>query len=411
MTKTTWNGRRGFVFHDACWALLENAFHPTAVPISRVFEVCDSIPMIMGRDRLHWDHDYGGLALPRASFFPWEERFADRRQFSGSDEPFDSTPYCADPLAVEEADAILADGLREAPNEMKDLTITSSTRDPFRSLPVELCSAIAFNLPTTDALNARLASKSFWHLFDSQQFWASRFKGSLDRSWLFEAHNITDALDWRSLYRRTSHERLGHGLQNRERVWGLIQGLSPLLELHLDRPSSELSPPWTFTPEESRQWVLVGGNMEEEPLEFSQLEKGCQRFWSQQMGIPEDLSEITTASIRIGCSVYVVGISLATATGEVLRLGYHGTATESTLSVSGLTGLNVAVGLGGIHAIQYIDESGAPSAWLGCAGDAPKTERLAIGRRITALEVAFDVGTASSLTLPRGRCCVLIWLG
>ena len=402
MTRAKWNGRRGFVFHDACWSLLEQALHPAPVPIARVFEVCNSIPTVMGGDRLNWDHDYGGLALKRDSLFPWEERFADRRQFPDpeSEGPFDPALYCADPLAIGEVDAILTDGLREAPDERRNLPLTSSGRDPFGSLPVELCSAIAFNLPTSDALNARLASRSFWHLFDSQQFWLSRFRGSSDRSWLFEAQHTTNARDWRSLYRRTSHGRLGQGLRNRKRIWGLAQDLLPLVKLHLNGFLPELSSPWTVSPGESWQWVLAAGNTEEESFEFSQLEKGCRRFWRQQVAIPENLSQISISTARVGHSVYVAGITLATAAGEVLRLGYHGAATESSLSVSGLMGFNVATGLGGIHAIQCIDQSGTPSAWLGCPDDVPKTERLAIGTRVTALEVGFDVGTLFTPFVP-----------
>jgi hypothetical protein len=63
-------------------------------------------------------------------------------------------------------------------------------------------------------------------------------------------------------------------------------------------------------------------------------------------------------------------------------------------------GFNVATGLGGIHAIQCIDQSGTPSAWLGCPDDVPKTERLAIGTRVTALEVGFDVGTLFTPFVP-----------
>ncbi len=45
---TTTSGRqhalRGFMFHEACWVLLDRAFHPALVPLKRVFDICDSFP-------------------------------------------------------------------------------------------------------------------------------------------------------------------------------------------------------------------------------------------------------------------------------------------------------------------------------------------------------------------------------
>lgn len=401
MSKVEWNHRRGFVFHDECWSLLEQAFYPNPVPLVRVFEVCDSLPLVMGGGSINWGHDYGGLALLRDGFFPWEERFADRQFPDGWLE----TPYSAEPLAALEVDEVLADTPRAAdiPRVTPGIlpSTVSSGQDPFNMLPVEPCLAIALYLPTPDALNARLASRSFWPIFSSQQFWASRFKGGLERSWLFEVWHLNDVRDWRWLYYCTTDGRIGRGLRNRKRIWGLIQHLAVLLELRLH--DLELSPPWKPPLEESRTWVLAGGNMEEEPFEFSQLENGCRRFRSRQLAIPGSVSQVSASTARVGNSAYIAGISLATAAGEVLRLGYQG-ASERSIQVSCLTGFNVAVGLGGIHAIQCIDGD-APSTWLGCPDDAPKTERLAVGTQITALEVAFDVRIFVVFSTAYGGVC------
>ena len=71
----------------------------------RVFEVCDSLPKVMTGDSINWGHDYGGLALLRHGFFPWEERFVDRQFPDG----WFNTPYSAEPLVVSEVHEILAD--------------------------------------------------------------------------------------------------------------------------------------------------------------------------------------------------------------------------------------------------------------------------------------------------------------
>jgi hypothetical protein len=143
-------------------------------------------------------------------------------------------------------------------------------------------------------------------------------------------------------------------------------------------------------------WVLAAGNMEQESVVFSQLEKGCRRFWSARVAVPAGMiSRVSVSTVRLGNLTYIVGLSLTTTAGQVAWLGYKG-ASERSVPLSGLRGFNVAVGLGGIHALQCIDgPTGEPTAWLGCSEDAPKTERLALGGTVTALKVGFDVGALS----------------
>jgi hypothetical protein len=136
--------------------------------------------------------------------------------------------------------------------------------------------------------------------------------------------------------------------------------------------------------------------MEQESVVFSQLEKGCRRFWSARVAVPAGrISQVSASTVRLGNLTYIVGLSLSTAAGEVAWLGYKG-ASERSVPLSGLWGFNVAVGLGGIHALECIDgATGGPMAWLGCPEDAPQTERLAVGGTVTALKVGFDVGALS----------------
>jgi hypothetical protein len=109
MTQGAVNGKRGFVFHDACWSLIKQAFYPDPIPHERLFEVLDSVPMVMAGDSIDWGHDYGGLALLNGEkdYFSWEYylRFADRQFRDG----WSDTPYGANPLASAEATEILAE--------------------------------------------------------------------------------------------------------------------------------------------------------------------------------------------------------------------------------------------------------------------------------------------------------------
>ncbi|KAK3306367.1 uncharacterized protein B0T15DRAFT_395083 [Chaetomium strumarium] len=392
MSQPEINGKRGLIFHAACWSLLEQAFYPNPVPHDRLFEVCDSLPYVMDGSSLNWGHDYGGLAILKdKEFFPWEPRFADRYFPEG----IYHTAYSVDPFPVAEVEQILTER-PQAPPVM--FTSSSSVpkaaafpgHDPFNSLPVELCSAIAEYLSTSDALNARLSSRAFWHLFDSQQFWASRFKAGSDRSWLFEVRNQKDGRNWRWLYHRTALNRVKEGLLNRRRIWALIQGIKAILELRWRELPADLPPAWHLDPEHEGEWVLAAGSVREEPEGFSQLEEGCRRFKSQKLRIAGHISRIAVSTVRLGSLEYIAGISLTTAAGEVVRLGYSNTA-ERSVHLAGLAGFRLAVGLHGIHGLQCIDaQTWEPTAWLGNPDGAPRTERAVGKAEVTALEVGFD---------------------
>ncbi|KAK4244458.1 hypothetical protein C7999DRAFT_43903 [Corynascus novoguineensis] len=303
------NGRHSFIFHDTCWSLLEQTFHPA--PLLRIFEVCDSLPFGMLWGNMDWGHDYRELAIPIDSI--------------------------ADPLTVSEVVDILREAPTYIPPPSRELFPTGSAivlggNDLFNSLPTELCSAIAAYLETRDVLNARCASRSFWHVFHSHQFWASRFRGNSDRTWLFEFRNHKEAIkDWRWLYRRT------------------IDGPN-VLELSWTELPSELPPLWrSLPPQECQTWLIR----------------------TQQVAIPNNLTHISASVACIGNLKYIVGISLTTSTRETRSIQLSGE----------LAGFNVAC-------INRETRESIP--WLGCPDDVPRTERLSLGTRIIALEAGLD---------------------
>lgn len=190
------DGRHGFIFHDACWGLLEKAFHPSPVPLSRLSDVCESLPFPLLSVGISWGHDYGGASIvDNEHHFPFEDRFFDR-DYMDPDPVLSANPYEAD-----EAHNLLTEAPEEPPSPqgLNPNTIEPE-QDNFYALPEELRSAIAIFLPTLDVLNLRLASRSFWTIFNSQQFWASRFKHKSDRSWLLESQDGAQPRDWRWLY-------------------------------------------------------------------------------------------------------------------------------------------------------------------------------------------------------------------
>jgi hypothetical protein len=322
--------------------------------------------------------------------------------------------YKINPLAQSEVEGILAEAPQTPPSQDSVLSTRSSSsgRDPFTLLPEELCSAVAAYLPTPSVLNARRASRSFWLVFDSQHFWASRFKGNAsERAWLFEVAQDLEVpggigrRDWRWLYHRTLDSRLGPGARNRTRIWRLIQHVADLLalswnELPLNMPLPFQIPSLPEHESPSPPWIVAAGSIREWGKAFRQLHASCARSKVQRVAIPtDDISRITASTVCLGGSRYIAGLSLTATNGAVVHLGYRAASSERSLQVEGaaLTGFNLAIGLGGIHALQCVSGSGLgrqESAWLGDPSNGPKTERLS---RVTTsgqtmlLELGFDV--------------------
>lgn len=392
MQQSEVNGRHGYILHDTCWSLMERAFFPNTVPHARLFEVCDSLPFPMDGSTISWGHDYLGLVSTNSAVnFPWEDRFHDR-EFSEPDPVFSSDPY-----RVPEVDQILAEPLQGPPDTISAAPASVPTGwDQLSTLPTELFAAIAFYLATPDFLNARLASRGFWSIFYSQQFWASRFMPGAERSWLFEVRSAKQTRNWRSLYRRTNDSRIGPGLRNRKRIWQLIGLIQDILSLGRIEP---LSSPVTTDQSgpATSSWTLVTGRLWEKPDHgpFSLFNEGCRLFHRQTVVVPQTLCRFTVSCVRVGESEYIAGISLTSTDGKAVYLGYRA-ANRQSFEASKISGFNLAVGSRGIQAIQCIARPGCTSPWLGCPHDSPKTKRLVVTACVEALEAGFDVSRVPS---------------
>ncbi|KAG7053494.1 F-box domain-containing protein [Colletotrichum scovillei] len=373
------DGRHGFIFHDACWGLLEKAFHPSPVPLSRLSDVCESLPFPLLSVGISWGHDYGGASIvDNEHHFPFEDRFFDR-DYMDPDPVLSANPYEAD-----EAHNLLTEAPEEPPSPqgLNPNTIEPE-QDNFYALPEELRSAIAIFLPTLDVLNLRLASRSFWTIFNSQQFWASRFKHKSDRSWLLESQDGAQPRDWRWL------------LQNRIRVWNLAQKVVAALDFQWVDSGSEPSQQQGPT-----QRLKVSGDLWERPSgpHHSHVDKGCLLRETYRLTIPEDLSTVSVWSIPVGDILYIAGLKFATATGDVRQIGYR-TTVEQSVEISDIIGFKLAVGERGIQALQCINQNSHTSHWLGSPGTSLKTMRFNVGERINYLDIGFDGCKVVSLAI------------
>ena len=378
------HGRYGFPFHEACWSLLEKAYFPTPIPGKALFDVCRSLPFPLEGSGVNWGHDFGGLVLAdNLNRYPWEDRFEDRARYSA--------PCLAarkDPYHVPEIQQLLHED-PQAPPALSSSEPVTTVDNCFSALPEELCIMIACNLPTVDALNTRRASRSFLPIFNSQQFWASRFEANADRAWLFESQEW-GRTHWRWLYRRTHKAHLTGGMQNRERVWKLIQCIQGTLRLQWT--GSPVLPSPSPNPANVR-WLEATSDLRPEmyPGPYLGFNEGCRRFREQQTSIPISLSHVVFSVIQLGDAKYIAGMRLVSSQGEDIQLGYRTEGREFTLDITLLAGFNLAVGSRGIQGIQCITSDRQTSQWFGSTHMAPRTRRLAVSNPITAIKAGFDV--------------------
>lgn len=384
------NGRHGFVLHDACWHLLQRAFQPGEIPLTRLLELCESLPLPLRGNGVCWGHDYGGLLiLDDQDHYPWEDRLMEHPHNTKTREYARENPY-----NVPDIPTLLVMRLEHPP----ELLPRTHRYDYFSRLPWEILEAIAIKLPTDNALDLRHVSYAFLPLLSSSIFWLSRFEASGDRGFVFEAWKRRDTTDWMSLYRLTNYTHSSPGLQNRRRIWDLIRPLPDLTSLRLAEGSKTAC---VHQQAACLRWCKVAGDIKGEapdghPIGFNE---GCRRFGTHVSHMPKDLSRISFSISSVGDITYVAGIRLITKKDPDICLGFISDGKEIYHEVTALGGFVLAAGSRGIHALQVIDKHAGPSKWVGCLKNSPITERLAHFDYIAALEVSFDVNIRFHLHL------------
>lgn len=304
----------------------------------------------------------------------------------------------SDPYDIPDVHRLLADESQSPPVFTTHNTL--STGDTFAALPEEIRTAIARCLLTSDALSLRAASRSFWHIFYSQQFWKSRFTLlHPDRSWLFESLDGNMTRDWRYLYRRTSNLSSSPALQNRKRIWGLAMSIRDILnEQSLENPDDSDSAATGHTEEQDKnvlESIEVAGLVHPRPAPHC-FSEGCRITQRQRLSLsdPVKLSRIAFSLVRVGNTTYISGLRFVSS--EISQqIGYR-SPTEHTLALNScLTGWRIAVGPRGIQAIQCVfADKEAHSPWFGSLEDACITNRLA-DSDIKTIDFGLDVSLIS----------------
>lgn len=435
------NGRYGFVFHQNCWCVLERAFHPEPVPLDRLYELCLSMPKPLATSCINWGHDYGGLHYwQKKPYFPWDvveepgvysmddledsepsdseasrewaarfglppPREEDSDDDSGDDEWTEPTlrasTVTSDPFHINELHMILKEQPKSPPMRHVPYVLTNATTDLFSQLPQELRSAIATHLSTSDFLNARLALRGLGDIFESQQFWATRFLGhGAERSWVFESHHLSGCTqDWRFLYKQTSDARLTQSgaLRNRRRVWELAVRLKTALSLN---PLDELPHFEDITQGGNAEWMTAQADICSPPPEepHKTFVRGCRILHRQRVSLQlqESDRKIGLSFIQVGEHSYLSGLRFESGSGEVVQVGYRA-LTEQIFELNSktLTGIRLAIGPRGVQCLQFVtNRSNDSSRWFGRSDDLPETNCLVSQDPISAIGVELDVSSS-----------------
>lgn len=285
----------------------------------------------------------------------------------------------SDPYNIPEVQMLLMESPQVPP--FSPVQNSLFTGDVFVKLPEEIRTVIANYLVTSDALSLRTASRSFWHIFYSQQFWKSRFVlHHSDRSWLFEALDGNVIRDWRYLYRRTSNLYSSPALQNRRRIWPLAIRILDILcledlQYHEDH---ETSHSFDILDTDDQKIIGVAGLINSQPTP-SHIRQGCRIMHRQRLTLsePEKLSYIAFSEVRVGNTTYISGMRFVSAKTSQ-QIGYRSPREHSLTFKSRLKGWRIAVGARGIHGIQCVIADGeAQLPWFGSVEDACITDRLA----------------------------------
>lgn len=359
-------------------------------------------------------HDYGGI-ISLKNVFPWDE------PETYDDEMDQRAPK--DPWSIPEIMRYLESSRLEVSTQSKKkrsmqargnfqefskqypamlTTEGNIVSNCFTDLPLEILEFILAFLPTEGVKALARTSRGLNMTIPSnlgQYFWASRFQGSFDCGSVFEAQTYEHGLDWRSLYFSTIKDP-SPKLQNRRRIWGLIESLSELLCLQWNGDQGLLL---TSEDETKLEWKEVHGwlqRLNKESYPFCswrlrpgpRIDAGCLRLYSQYISIPTLMRCIVVSTVSTGTATYITGLCFRQETN--ICLGYT-SRTQLFLETSGLRGFILAVGSRGIHAIQFVNPSGQLSRWFGNPKGVPITRRLVSNKPITAIKAGFDVSSSS----------------
>jgi hypothetical protein len=405
----------GFLFHEACWSVLEQASKPGDVDIEILWRVLCSVPC--GSELPNWGHNYGGLYMGTMRDQARGEHFV----LLGRNSNLVIPSTFSNPFKVPELESLVL-SMRitssretrsedEGADESRILPLgASGVEDPFAVLPAELKEILLSYSDSSSVASLRLASRAMASTPLTQYFFQSRFWPGREMAVYFDAFLLPDSemrgTDWRELYRRhkirLKYNRVNLGERNRRRLWtSTIQPLANAMGQMLKMSELKGGPDWTWStdaPTLETDWKLCRTPKLQVPLVFGEIRRVVHR--AEVDFPPEKMIGVHVSFIAFFDARYITGIRFVFEQTNNVELGYILRGSEEYLPVYDfLRGFHCATDECGFRALalftpkavatSHLDWAGRPEALTILALESPAKDGV---RKIRA---SFDVSTTA----------------
>ncbi|KAI0171281.1 hypothetical protein BJ166DRAFT_218410 [Pestalotiopsis sp. NC0098] len=386
----------GFLFHEACWSVLEQAVKPREVDIPTIWRILCSVPC--GSELPNWGHNYGGLYMGTMRDQARGEHFV----LLGRNSNLVIPSTFSNPFRVPDLEKLVLQNRIVTPsadaggNGGGDMAMGEpgrevsgvgrpGSRDPFAALPLELKEMLLCYMGSASAAAARLASRALASTplaqpFFQSRFWPGREMGAFFDGFLLPAADVRGT-DWRRLYWqhkvRLKYNRVCLGERNRLRLW--TSTIWPLAEaMDRVRAASELrgGPDWRWTGggggDLEADWTICRTAKLQAPMVFGEIRRVVHRA-EVQFPAGARVAGVRVSFIDFFGSRYVTGLRFmfdGDTDDDGVELGYVMRSSEEYLPVpSGcLAGFHCATDECGFRALALAEGKGVVSEYLNWAG-------------------------------------------
>lgn len=154
---------------------------------------------------------------------------------------------------------------------------------------------------------------------------------------------------------RRNDQDTKNALHNRNHILQAVQKIADLIKANSQVAVGSSVPPWNATPEpDDGRWSMVAGSMQTLEFLLDPLPTACRELLNHRIVVSDNILRVSVSTVEVGDFSYIYGIAL-TSPGHTITIGYMGPAEKQQHTYFGfndLTGFRIAVGIGGIHAIQ-----------------------------------------------------------
>ncbi|KAI1815551.1 hypothetical protein GGS20DRAFT_542913 [Poronia punctata] len=363
----------GFLFHESCWKVLEQACMPQPVNLKTLWRILLSVPH--HRDVPYWGHlyscrhsRYNVFDMPLAPVFILPTLY-----FCPFEAPELSNLLATTRIAVNTE----ASRDQEAPSIIPSQSTSTNVSDPFSRLPVELIEMILTFVATEDILPFRLSSRAVATVSLSQGFFRSRFWPDHEFGMLFDAFLLKPAdragIDWKALYllsrTRRTKDLATLKERNRLRIWNetvrpLVLAMSQVSRLgglkgHVD---GELD--WF---QDLKSLYKTSGSFIGSVVFRPLIKHGTTLV---HIRLPPRIEAIHVSMITCFGRKHIAGLAFTTECHEDIEIGYTLPGCEEPILVEArLEGFHVTVDDFGIRSIAPYIRQGMPTEYPDWAGE------------------------------------------